>query len=74
MLKVNEDSWIEIRRPGSNSLIARLVKAGDTQSFDVRAKDLIIVGKPSGVQATLQGAPLDLPQVPGGTISRVNIK
>ncbi|MGO4378804.1 helix-turn-helix domain-containing protein [Pseudoduganella sp. RAF19] len=74
VLKVNEDSWIEIRRPGSNSLIARLVKAGDTQSFDVRAKDLIIVGKPSGVQATLQGAPLDLPQVPGGTISRVNIK
>jgi cytoskeleton protein RodZ len=74
VLKVNEDSWVEIRRPGSNALIARLVKAGNTETFDVRARDLVIVGKPSGVQATLQGAPLELPSVPGGTIARVNIK
>jgi len=74
VLNVKEDSWIEIRRPGSNSLIARLVKAGSTESFDVRAKDLVIVGKPAAVQATLAGAPLDLPPVPGGTIARVNIK
>jgi len=74
VLNVKEDSWVEIRRPGSSSLIARLVKAGNTETFDVRAKDLVIVGKPAGVQATLAGAPLELPQVAGGTIARVNIK
>ncbi len=74
-LTVKEDSWIEIRRPGqSASLIARLVKAGSTETFNVREKDLLIVGKPGGVSANLAGAQLDLPQVPGGTISRVNIK
>ena len=74
MLKVNEDSWVEIRRPGSTSLISRLVKAGSTETFDIKDPALLIVGKPGGVEATLGGAPLALPPVAGGTISRVNIK
>ena len=73
-LTVKVDSWIEIRRPGQTALIARLVKAGSTETFNVREKDLLIVGKPGGVNANLAGAQLELPQVPGGTISRVNIK
>lgn len=74
VLKVNEDSWIEIRRPGSTPLISRLVKAGSTETFDIKDPALLIVGKPAGVEATLGGAPLALPPVNGGTISRVNIK
>lgn len=74
VLKVTEDSWIEIRRPGAPSLISRLVKAGSTETFDITNPALLIVGKPSGVQATLGGAPLALPPVAGGTIARVNIK
>ena len=74
VLKVNEDSWVEIRRPGSTSLISRLVKAGSTETFDIKDPALLIVGKPGGVEATLGGAPLALPPVAGGTISRVNIK
>ena len=74
VLKVNEDSWIEIRRPGSTPLISRLVKAGSTETFDIKDPALLIVGKPAGVEATLGGTPLALPPVNGGTISRVNIK
>ncbi|MET0263993.1 MAG: helix-turn-helix domain-containing protein [Duganella sp.] len=74
VLKVTEDSWIEIRRPGAPSLISRLVKAGSTETFDITNPALLIVGKPSGVQATLGGVPLALPPVAGGTIARVNIK
>jgi cytoskeleton protein RodZ len=74
VLKLNEDSWVEIRRPGTTPLISRLVKAGSTETFDIKDPALLIVGKPSGVQATLGGAPLPLPTIPGGTISRVNIK
>jgi cytoskeleton protein RodZ len=73
-LKVSEDSWVEIRRPGTTPLISRLVKAGSTETFDIKDPALLIVGKPNGVQATLAGAPLPLPTIPGGTISRVNIK
>nr|WP_315260651.1 RodZ domain-containing protein [uncultured Duganella sp.] len=74
VLKVTEDSWVEIRRPGTTPLISRLVKAGSTETFDIKDPALLIVGKPTGVQATLGGAPLALPNIPGGTIARVNIK
>lgn len=74
VLKVTQDSWVEIRRPGTTPLISRLVKAGSTETFDIKDPALLIVGKPSGVEATLGGAPLALPPVAGGTISRVNIK
>ncbi|RFP20527.1 helix-turn-helix domain-containing protein [Duganella sp. BJB488] len=74
VLKVTQDSWVEIRRPGTTPLISRLVKAGSTETFDIKDPALLIVGKPGGVEATLGGAPLALPPVAGGTISRVNIK
>ncbi|MYM25330.1 DUF4115 domain-containing protein [Duganella sp. FT135W] len=74
VLKVTEDSWVEIRRPGTTALISRVVKAGSTETFDIKDPALLIVGKPGGVEASLGGAPLALPTIPGGTISRVNIK
>jgi cytoskeleton protein RodZ len=74
VLKVNEDSWVEIRRAGAAPLISRVIKAGSTETFDIKNPSTLIVGKPSGVQATLGGAPLALPQIAGGTIARVNIK
>jgi len=74
VLKVNEDSWVEIRRPGAAPLVARVIKAGSTETFDIKNPSMLIVGKPSGVQATLGGAPLALPQIAGGTIARVNVK
>ena len=74
VLKVNQDSWVEIRRPGAAPLISRVIKAGSTETFDIKSPSMLIVGKPAGVQATLGGAPLALPQIAGGTIARVNIK
>jgi cytoskeleton protein RodZ len=74
VLKVEQDSWVEIRRPGSTPLISRMVKAGSTETFDIMGPATLVVGKPGVVQATLRGAKLDLPTVAGGTISRVSIK
>ena len=74
VLKVAQDSWVEIRRPGSTPLISRMVKAGSTETFDITGPATLVVGKPGVVQATLRGAKLDLPTVAGGTISRVSIK
>ena len=74
VLKVEQDSWVEIRRPGTTPLISRMVKAGSTETFDITGPAVLVVGKPGVVQATLRGARLDLPTVAGGTIARVNIK
>jgi cytoskeleton protein RodZ len=51
-----------------------MVKAGNTETIEVTEPLTVIVGKPGGVSATLRGAAVELPQVPGKTFSRVTLK
>ena len=74
VLNVREDSWIEVRPQGGKALISRLVKAGSTETFEVPGSATLVVGNPKGVSATLRGAAVELPQLPGKTIARVTIK
>jgi len=74
VVEVREDSWIEVRRAKGAPLIARLVKGGSTETFDVTEPVTLVVGKPSAVSATLRGAAVELPPVTGSSVSRVNLK
>ena len=74
VLNVREDSWIEVRPQGGKALISRLVKAGSTETVEVPGAATLVVGNPKGVSATLRGAAVELPQLPGRTISRVTLK
>ena len=74
VIDVREDSWIEVRRAKGAPLLSRLVKGGSTETVDVTEPVTLIVGKPGAVSATLRGAQVELPPVPGSTISRVNLK
>jgi cytoskeleton protein RodZ len=74
VLNVREDSWIEVKPKGGKALISRLVRAGSTETVEVPSTATLVVGNPTGVTATLGGAAVALPPVPGKTISRVTIK
>ena len=74
VLNVREDSWIEVRPKGGKALISRLVRAGSTETIEVPGTATLVVGNPAGVSATLGGAAVALPPVPGKTISRVTLK
>jgi cytoskeleton protein RodZ len=74
VIAVREDSWIEVRRAKGAPLIARLVKGGSTESFDITEPVTLVVGKPAAVSATLRGTAVALPPVAGSTVSRVNLK
>jgi cytoskeleton protein RodZ len=75
VLNVREDAWIEVRpAKGGTPMIKRLVKAGSTETFNVDQPVRIIVGNPNGVSASLRGAPVALPLVPGKTYSLVNVQ
>ena len=74
VLTVREDSWIEIRRARGAPLIARLVKGGSTESFEINQPVTMVVGKPGAVSATLRGAAFDLPVAASGAVARVNLK
>lgn len=69
VLNVKQDSWIEVRGSG-RPLISRLVRAGSTETFTIGEPVTLVVGNPAGVDATLRGAPLALPALKGGTVSR----
>ncbi|KGF78566.1 hypothetical protein IA69_29665 [Massilia sp. JS1662] len=75
VLNVREDSWIEVRpAKGGAPLFSRLVKAGSTETVNVEQPVRVTVGNPGGVTATLRGAAVALPPVPGKTLSRVNLQ
>ena len=73
VITVREDSWIEVRRAKGQPLIKRVVKAGSTETFDITEPVTLVVGKPSGVSATLRGAAVELPAQAGAT-AKVNLK
>lgn len=74
VLSVREDSWIEVRPAKGKALFAGLVKGGRIETITVTEPVTLVVGKPSAVDATLRGAPLALPAMPGGRVARVPIK
>jgi cytoskeleton protein RodZ len=75
VISVREDSWIDVRpAKGGAALISRLVTAGNTETIAVDQPVRVVVGNPGGVTATLRGAAVALPPVPGKTLARVNLQ
>jgi cytoskeleton protein RodZ len=75
VFSVREDAWIEVRpAKGGNPMIKRLVKAGSTETVTVDQPVRVIVGNPGAVSASLRGAPVALPLVPGKTYALVNVQ
>ncbi len=75
VLSVREDAWIEVKpAKGGAPIIRRLVKAGSTETVNVDQPVRVIVGNPGSVSASLRGAPVALPPVPGKQYSLVNLQ
>lgn len=74
-LSAREDSWVEIRRAGNNSvLVSRIVKAGESESVEVTEPVLLVIGNAAGVDANLRGTPLELKPGTKSNVARVNLK
>ncbi|WP_420474315.1 RodZ domain-containing protein [Noviherbaspirillum sp. ST9] len=74
-LKVREESWIEIRRSGDNSvLLSRIVKSGETENVQVAEPVTVVIGNASGVDASLRGAPLELKANAKNNVARLTVK
>jgi len=75
VLNARQDSWIEVRpAKGGAPLLSRIVSAGSTETVNVDQPVRVTVGNPGGVTATLRGAAVELPYLPGKKISRVNLQ
>jgi cytoskeleton protein RodZ len=74
VFNVREDAWIQVKTASGKTLISRLVKGGSTETLQLDEPATMVVGNAGAVSATLRGAAVQLPLLPGKTVSRVSIK
>lgn len=77
VLTVNarEDSWVEIRRADNNAvLLSRIVKAGETEKFEMNQPVSVVIGNAAGVDLALRGAPMELKRKTNSNVARLNLK
>jgi cytoskeleton protein RodZ len=75
VLKLREDSWVEIRRAGDSTPVARrLLKAGTTETFKISGPVSLTIGNAAGVDATLRGTPLPLQADAKNNVAHLNLK
>lgn len=73
VLKLREDSWIEIRDASNKVLISRLVKAGESESIPVTEPLKLVIGNAAGVDAQLRGAPMELNASAKSNVARLTV-
>jgi cytoskeleton protein RodZ len=74
VLKMREESWVELKRADGAIVAARLMEAGAVESFSLKEGVRLVVGNASGVDATLRGEPLDLQSKARANVARLNLE
>jgi cytoskeleton protein RodZ len=74
VITVRQDSWVEVRPASGKALFSRLVKAGRIETVTVNGPVTLVVGNPSGVDATLRGTPVAMPATSAGKVARIPLK
>lgn len=73
VLKLREDSWIEIRNSRNKLLLSRLAKAGESESLTVREPIKLIIGNAAGVDVQLRGKPVELNATAKNNVARLSV-
>ncbi len=73
VLKLREDSWIEIRDAHNKPLLSRLVKAGESETVPVRGPLKLKIGNAAGVDAQLRGVPIELSASAKNNVARLTV-
>lgn len=74
VLKMREDSWVEIKNSGNRTVFAQLAKAGTTETFEVKEPLSLVIGNAAGVDVTLRGSELELKASARSNVARLNVK
>lgn len=74
LVKIHEDSWIDIKQQNGAPVLSRLLKAGATESFEVGEGLFLTVGNASGVEVLLRGEPLEIKSGAKNNIARIKLK
>jgi len=75
VLKMNEESWLEIRRLSDKKLVfSRVVSAGKAENVDVNEPLSVVIGNARGVDVSLRGEPIGLQPSTKNNVARLTVK
>jgi cytoskeleton protein RodZ len=74
VLNFKQDSWVEVKRSDNSTVVARVMRAGTTESFDLAGPLSLTVGNARGVEASVRGEPLNLAGTTRNNVARVTVK
>lgn len=74
VLNFRQDSWVEVKRADNSTVVARVMRAGTTESFDLAGPLSLTVGNARGVEASVRGEPLNLAGTTRNNVARVTVK
>jgi len=74
VLSVKKDSWVEIKRGDNTAVVAKILKGGSIETFDVSEPLTLTIGNAAGVEASLRGTPLALTDIGSGNVARLKLK
>jgi cytoskeleton protein RodZ len=74
VLNFKQDSWVEVKRADNSTVVARVMRAGTTESFDMAGPLSLTVGNARGVEASVRGEPLNLAGTTRNNVARVTVK
>jgi len=70
-LTARQNSWVEVRE-GSNVLMARLLKAGETENLEVASSASLVVGNAAGVDVVYAGRAVPTNTDPKTNVARIS--
>lgn len=74
VLNFKQDSWVEVKRADNTTVVARVMRAGSTETFDLAGPLSITVGNARGVEASVRGEPLNLAGTTRNNVARLTVK
>lgn len=74
VLNFQKDSWVEIKRADNTLVVAKVMKAGSVETFDISGPVTLTIGNIAGVEASLRGTPLKLANAATGNVARLHLK
>ena len=74
VLKLRQDSWVDVKRADNTTLTSRVMRAGSSETFELTGPLILTVGNARGVDATVRGVPLDLAATTRNNVARVSVK
>src|SRR3546814_425857 len=69
VIRATADSWVEVRAPGGEILLTRVLRTGDVYRVPDRAGLTLLTGNAGGLDIAVDGAPVP-PLGPPGSVRR----